>query len=116
MNLADVGYCDFLVWTSQGVHIERNTKDKQYFEDMLIKLKTYFLNIVLPELLTNRLKSEIESSKAVTSYCFCGENEECDDMIACDSKICPKEWYSTTNEYLPFVTRVRHGVATVTTL
>ena len=40
MNLADAGYCDFVVWTSQGIHIERITKDKQYFEDMLMKLKT----------------------------------------------------------------------------
>ena len=79
--------------TNEGIHIERISTDKQYFEEMLIKLKAYFVNIALPELLTNRLKSEIESSKAVTSYCFCGENEDYDNMIACDSKICPKEWY-----------------------
>ena len=60
---------------------------------MLIKFKEYFVNIALPELRTNKLKSEIESSKAVTSYYFCGENEDYDNMIACDSKICPKEWH-----------------------
>ena len=93
INLARVDYCDFLVWTNEGIHIERISKDKQYFESLTTKLTSYFVNIVLPELLTNRLKSEIESSKAVTSYCFCGEKEEYDNMIACDSKNCPKEWY-----------------------
>ena len=93
IHLAKVGYSDFLVWTTKGLHIERIEANKNYFENMEPKLKGYFINIVLPELLTNKLKSEIESSKVVTSYCFCGKKEEYDDMIACDSQTCPKEWY-----------------------
>ena len=91
IHLAKVGYCDFLVWTTKGLHIERIEANKNYFENMEPKLKGYFIKIVLPELLTNKLKSEIESSKVVTSYCFCGKKEEYDNMIACDSKTCPKE-------------------------
>ena len=93
INLAQTSYCDFVVWTKKGLHVERIKNNALFFNDMLDKLKKYFFNIVLPELLTNRLKSEIEGSKKSTSYCFCGEDESYDNMIACDSKTCPKEWY-----------------------
>ncbi|KAL3880032.1 hypothetical protein ACJMK2_032304 [Sinanodonta woodiana] len=72
MALTKLDYCDFVCWTSCGLHIERVRADSDFLLNMEQALRLYFINIVLPELLTQK---------------------EHDDMIACDNKGCPTEWY-----------------------
>ena len=33
------------------------------------------------------------SSRVVTGYCYCGRGEDYDDMIGCDNKDCPIQWF-----------------------
>lgn len=43
------------------------------------KHKAYFINIVLLELLTQKLKSEIEGARETCEFCFCGSGDDNDD-------------------------------------
>ena len=48
LALTTTSFCDFVCWTPLGIHIERIAA--YYFENIKIKLKSYFQNIILPEL------------------------------------------------------------------
>ena len=93
LALTKTSFCDFVCWTPLGIHIERIEADSDYFENMKIKLKSYFQNIILPELLTQHIRTELESKDKNHSFCICGRGEDYDDMIACDNEKCSKEWF-----------------------
>ncbi|XP_071106878.1 uncharacterized protein [Haliotis cracherodii] len=52
LHVCDLNYCDFVVWSRKGIHIERVIKDTTFWNSLKVKLDFYFLRIVLPELLT----------------------------------------------------------------
>lgn len=43
-------WCDFVVWTTRGISIERIQFDQAFWESMTIKLEHFFDTAVLPEL------------------------------------------------------------------
>ena len=59
MFVCNVNYCDFCVCTfpleeeESSPHIERITRDDEFWKDCLIKAKTFFTTCLLPELLGN---------------------------------------------------------------
>jgi hypothetical protein len=55
-------------------------------ENIKIKLKSYFQNIILPELLTQHIRTELKSKDKNHSFCICGRGVDYDDMIACDNE------------------------------
>ena len=46
VNIMDVPWCDFVVWTKAGIFIERISRDQHLWEiDMLPRLLTYYKNV-----------------------------------------------------------------------
>ncbi|KAK6168739.1 hypothetical protein SNE40_019924 [Patella caerulea] len=94
MYVLNLNHCDFIVWTPKGLHTERIFLDNVFCKNIFTVLKTYFSNIVLPELLTKKFfNSTNPSSSEDKMYCFCGQDETFDNMIGCDSKKCKTKWY-----------------------
>lgn len=58
MAVCDLSYCDFVVYTTVGVHIERIFFDLNYFNSMKLKITTFFCSKILPELLTHSRKAQ----------------------------------------------------------
>jgi hypothetical protein len=52
LNICDVEYCDFVVWTTKGFAVTRVNRDKGCFDEMLPKLKALFTCAVLPQIVT----------------------------------------------------------------
>lgn len=44
-------YCDFIVYTEKGVHVERMEPDVSFMEDTVPRAKQFFHTALLPELL-----------------------------------------------------------------
>ena len=92
-------YCDFVCWTPHGMHVERILTNPSHFSDTKPALDTFFLQVLLPLLLTGR-KQECEgtdevSPKKCKNYCWC-DGEDAGRMVACDNPSCPKEWFHFT--------------------
>ncbi|PFX15562.1 hypothetical protein AWC38_SpisGene20214 [Stylophora pistillata] len=51
INIAEVAYCDFIVWTESSIHIERVTADTVFWDNTVIKATSFFKKGILPELL-----------------------------------------------------------------
>jgi len=49
-------FCDFVVWTLQGYSVERICFDPQLWQDMSQKLQSFYLNCIMPELWSERVK------------------------------------------------------------
>ncbi|XP_061190608.1 uncharacterized protein LOC133198543 [Saccostrea echinata] len=94
MALCNVDFCDFVCWTTSGIHVERIKRDEHFFsENVLPLLKDFFLFAVLPELLTRKIREVNNNVPQDNTVCICGKPETFDDMIACDSGHCKVEWY-----------------------
>ena len=56
LEISDVEWCDFVVWTRKGVSVERINRDKELWANsMQPKLKAFYLKGIVPELFTGRL-------------------------------------------------------------
>ena len=112
-------YCDFVVHTEKGLHIEHIEADHQFMEENLDKANLFFQVAVLPELFgrwfsrpvpvpvsqitvnitddsTQQSCSSASGSKS-KKYCYC-QQEELDGMISsdmhgCDNDKCTYEWF-----------------------
>ena len=82
--------CDFIVWTTSGIHIETVTSDKSIEGKIVSECKHFFVCYLLPELLTHKLQDNEESLTNEKLYCICGKGECL--MIACDNPTCPYQW------------------------
>lgn len=51
INIAEVAYSDFIVWTESGIHTERVTADTVFWDNTVIKATSFFKKGILPELL-----------------------------------------------------------------
>lgn len=92
-------FCDFIVWTPNGLFTQRIYKDQHYVEKIVKKVTSFYVESMLPELMTHRLQST--SSEDVTStstysaptlYCSC-RREEHGKMIQCENPTCKYGWY-----------------------
>ena len=54
MELSQVNYCDFVVFTFKCMIITRVEFDNEYFEKLIIKLNKFYENFVLPGILLER--------------------------------------------------------------
>ena len=94
MYVTQHGYCDFVVWTSEKLHVERLTPNKALIESALPAAQNF---CVLPELLgkwfTRSNKQpvnppETEAEEDDGSWCYCKTNKG-GNMIGCDNESCP---------------------------
>ena len=97
-------YCDFVCWTTQGLHVERIFQDEDYLLRSLPILKKFFCEYLLPEILTQKILADSEPTCTVTNevstdmdvddeiYCICQEGEY-GSMVECDNPKCELKWF-----------------------
>ena len=99
-------YCDFIVWTTTDIHIERIHQDSDFIATCVAKSKSFFMKGILPELLGkffSRAPKPIlmgdashsptsTQTTAVKLYCYC-QQAESGQMVGCDNTVCPYEWF-----------------------
>ena len=108
----DVHYCDFIVYTKEGLHIERIKPDPYFMEEKLTKAKQFFEIAILPELLgrwfsrpceegctavtvASQQSHSSDAAQSATSderYCYCQRGEE-GKMVGCDNLNCAYKWF-----------------------
>jgi len=61
LEITDREWCDFVVWTPQGIHVERIYRDRDvfFFNAMLPKLERFYKLSLLPEIVDARLPREL---------------------------------------------------------
>ena len=92
MLVLDRYYCDLFIWTpiENSTVTVRVLKDNTFCESMLQKLKQYFFDVLLPEVVTR--KFDICADNKQRNYCYC--KRPCfEPMIACDNTDCTIEWF-----------------------
>lgn len=79
MFVCNVEYCDFVVWTTKELIINRIKKDEQLLQQALPRAKQYYLSAVLPELLTRSQDPTLQPLR------FCGicKKPEFGKMLDC---------------------------------
>ena len=94
-------YCDFAVWHSAGLHVERIAPVDQQLN--LVKADHFFRLCILPELAgkwytrshtilpTDELADDADEDDPGT-WCYCQESRG-GDMVGCDNKNCPIKWF-----------------------
>ncbi len=85
LEVCERNYCDFIVWTPNGLYIERIYKDVKFIERLFQKLTKFFVEQFLPELMTCKLQM-------CKVYCVC-QQEEYGKMIQCENQTCKYEWF-----------------------
>ncbi len=96
--LCDFAYCDFVCWTPKGMLIQRILQDPLVFLEIVPKLERFFLCCIVPRIckarqgVTSCKEMVAKQSDKEDLYCFC-RNGENGQMIACDNKGCPYEWF-----------------------
>lgn len=97
--LSGRSYCDFVVWTRRGMHIERIFGDDAFWADAVASA-THFFNVgILPELIAKHFTSQPKDMRNTimetdddTTWCYCREGDS-GRMICCDNKLCPIQWF-----------------------
>lgn len=108
INVCNVDYCDFVVWTTKDIHSERIECDAEFWAEAKQKETQFFRLCVLPELVghfysrpsenvnenidLSNVGIALEQSRDVWCYCQQGES---DMMIACDNVDCRVKWFHT---------------------
>ena len=98
MYVTQRGYCDFVIWTPNTLHVERITPDKVLIESALPAVQKFFKRCILPELLGKwytRLNKQLVNLPEIEddgSWCYC-KSKKGGNMIACDNESCPIQWF-----------------------
>nr|XP_047137738.1 uncharacterized protein LOC124814271 [Hydra vulgaris] len=92
--VCEVEYCDFVVWTPIEFVVLGTYKDTLFINDMIKKQEIFWENVILPELLTRKLKLSCSNihqnnSSIMSQFCICNGPED-GSMVGCD---CCNQWY-----------------------
>ena len=104
--LCQAKFVHFAVWTPKGIHIDGIEPSLEFFHVVLEKVKTFYLQAILPEILgksysrkkltpcSNKNSSPGEEEHRTELWCYCNKPEETGKaMIGCDNPNCPIEWF-----------------------
>ena len=93
LSICGEEFCDFVVWTPKKTFVQRIHKDFPFIEKLQRKLTTFYVDHMLPELMTHLIQEPPSDCDTSTKlYCFCQE-EEYGSMIQCSNTACPYEWF-----------------------
>ncbi|KAL3854059.1 hypothetical protein ACJMK2_013340 [Sinanodonta woodiana] len=105
IKLCEREFADFVVWTSEEVHIERIELDRDFWEDIISRAANFHNMAIMPEIvsrfysrlnkpvLTPSLPSENNQSNGSSDvFCYCQQGET-DTMVACDNQNCKYQWF-----------------------
>ena len=101
--ICDKLYCDFICWTTQGIHIERIKRDIALWQKIQPKLDCFFVRVLLPNIICLNIEGiaddgcddmqlQAEANEDKELYCICQREEE-GLMILCDNEQCPYRWF-----------------------
>ena len=107
-------YCDFVVWTTTGLAIERISADEHFFRSRFDNLQHFFIYGILPEIVgkwytripvTNSdgivpqpvrnapSNTDVDTGEDITKlWCYCNM-PSFGDMVMCDNKNCTIQWF-----------------------
>ena len=87
-------FCNFVCWTPKGIYIEHILCDTYFFDQLKPFLDNFFVQKVLPILLTWTIEVTLPYSncRRDKTYCLCGGPEE-GRMNAWDNPVCSIEWF-----------------------
>ena len=89
-------FCDFVVWTTRGLIVERIYIDVRFTVKLSRKLTEFYVEKLLPMILTRRYlddaPEESSENEDCTTYCIC-QGPEYGKMISCDNPQCQQEWF-----------------------
>ena len=51
MHICDVEFCDFIVWTTKGLFVERIAPDPDFWTIATREAREFFVNGILPEIM-----------------------------------------------------------------
>ncbi len=101
LEITDAMFCDFIVWTPTDLFIQRIFKDNRFTETLLKKLNTFYVEKMLPELMTHHLMNPITTDESLQNsssydqlslFCIC-QDVEYGDMIECENPNCNFNWF-----------------------
>ena len=85
-------YCDFVVWLDpKEICVSRCAYDVSYEQTTVPKLLAFWENHIFPKLTSH--VSEKPKTVPESIHCTCGQSDDVDKMVGCDSITCPNEWY-----------------------
>ncbi|KAL5483853.1 hypothetical protein EMCRGX_G020270 [Ephydatia muelleri] len=73
LAICDRPYCDFVCWTTCGMHLERITRDPMVWDEIQPKLDLFYMKVILPQILcpnTTSIVDETSSSKLNSCTAF----------------------------------------------
>ena len=99
LSIADKDFCDFVIWTPKCLIVERIYRDINLWEKMEKKLTEFFVQHVLPEIMTRSSASgNVDDEEGSTDsdkeniYCLCRSKSD-GYMIGCDNPSCEYQWF-----------------------
>lgn len=98
MRVAEVTYCDFVVWTPQEHFIQRILFDGTFFDNGYLKVVDFIRTGILPELLgkwfTVPRLSATATSEKTPEGCYCGKpTGNADNLLSCTSEQCKRKHF-----------------------
>ena len=114
--LHKVQFCDFVVWTTKGIRVERIVAEQEeFFTDVIADVNEFYKFCLLPELIgkwytrqsvmpEGPINSSSSSSQCTDAtdnpnsykYCYCKEFKIDETMLGCDFANCKNEWFHLT--------------------
>lgn len=93
MYVCNLRYCDYVVWTTEEIYIERIPFDVEFAKAMVSKCTNFFKCVLLPELLYKAFSKPLEERKENrATYCYCNGPEQ-GKMVLCDNPQCERKWF-----------------------
>jgi len=107
LHICEVQYGDFVVWTPQGIHVERILPQHDFFQQKVDIIEEFYKQGVLPELLGKwytkvpimpaapSSNSSVDESGPtnVELWCYCQQPESDREMVGCDYPDCSIQWF-----------------------
>ena len=82
-------YAHFVCWSPKDIFIESIECDEYFMSSRINHLKTYFVKLVLPELMAKHYTRPVASATAKELlYCYCRTEEDEGLDIVCGSDFC----------------------------
>lgn len=91
-------YCDFVVYTTKALHIERIVPNLQFLSNLLSTCELFFKNIILPEVVSKYFTQKLSDKQIdldqqeVSLYCYCN-GQEAEELYACSNKKCTRKLF-----------------------